>query len=568
MSIISAGGAVVGAGGAAAAPYEIERSLRFNSADSAYLNRTPAVAGNRQTWTWSAWVKLGVIGGSYSMFYGDISGTSGAETSIHFDASAKIELYIRGGQEWLTTAVFRDPSAWYHIVWAVDTTQASNTDRQKLYVNGVQITSFSTQKTITLDFETGINNTQPQYIGSYGAYSFWSGYQTEVHLIDGQQLDASSFGEFNATTGVWQPKAYTGSYGTNGFYLNFSDNSGATAATLGADSSGNGNNWTPNGFVVSPVASADNDSLVDTPTPYGTDTGVGGEVRGNYGTYDVLTPIGSAAALAPILNGNLQFNGAGSNYAQRFGNFRVNSGKWYYEWTLVNVGFPSLQCGWHSSSSYPTFGGGGGQATGGSAVGFFGGSTIYLSTFSGGFAATTFAGTAWAATNVIMIAIDLDAGKFWGGRDGVWYQSGDPSNDLNPQDTWTPSLSLVFAPWFIGYGAATDCYANFGQRPFDHAAPTGFQALVTTNIPAGTVTTSGSFTGNTATDGPFVYLNGVPTAMTINGNAVTFGTDADKLANGFKVRSSSSSYNASGSNAYSVSTTGEVFKNEVAQPNP
>jgi hypothetical protein len=397
---------------------------------------------------------------------------------------------------------------------------------------------------------------------------YYNGYMTEVHFVDAQQLSPTDFGEYNSTTGVWQPKAYTGSYGTNGFYLNFSDNSGVTAATLGADSSGNGNNWTPNGFVVSPVASADNDSLVDTPTPYGTDTGVGGEVRGNYGTYDVLTPIGSAAALAPILNGNLQFNGAGSNYAQRFGNFRVNSGKWYYEWTLVNVGFPSLQCGWHSSSSYPTFAGGGGQATGGSAVGYFTGPTIYLSTFSGGFAATTFAGTAWAATNVIMIAIDLDAGKFWGGRDGVWYQSGDPSNDLNPQDTWTPSLSLVFAPWFIGYGAATDCYANFGQRPFDHAAPTGFQALVTTNIPAGTVTTSGSFTGNTATDGPFVYLNGVPTAMTINGNAVTFGTDADKLANGFKVRSSSSSYNASGSNTYSVSTTGEVFKNEVAQPNP
>jgi hypothetical protein len=473
----------------AAGGYQIERSLRFNSTDSAYLNRTPAVAGNRRTWTWSAWVKLGVIGGSYSMFYGDISGTSGAETSIHFDGSARIELYMRGGQDWVTTAVFRDPSAWYHIVWAVDTTQASNTNKQKLYVNGVQITSFSSQKTIDQDFETGINNTQPQYIGSYGAYSFWNGYQTEVHLIDGQQLDASSFGEFNATTGVWQPIEYTGSYGTNGFYLNFSDN--ASTTTLGDDLSGNGNDWTANGFSV--TAGVDNDSLVDTPTNYGEDTGVGGEVRGNYGTYDVLTPIGSAAALAPILNGNLQFKGAGSNYAQRFGNFRVNSGKWYYEWTLVNTGYPSLQCGWHSSSSYPAFGGGGGQATGGSAVGYFTGANLYVTTYAGGFVAAQISSQTWSNGDVIMVAVDFDAGKIWFGKNGSFYSSGNPASGANPIDTWTPSSSLNFAPWFIGYGAATDCYANFGQRPFSYAAPSGFKSLCTQNLPEPTIVDGGEY---------------------------------------------------------------------------
>jgi len=109
---------------------------------------------------------------------------------------------------------------------------------------------------------------------------------------------------------------------------------------------------------------------------------------------------------------------------------------------------------------------------------------------------------------------------------------------------------------------------NFGQQPFAHTPPTGFVALNTFNISAGTITTSGSFTGNTAADGPFVYLNGVPTAMTINGNAVTFGTHADKLSNGFKVRSSSSSYNATGSNTYSITTTSDKFKFANAQPNP
>ena len=126
--------------------------------------------------------------------------------------------------------------------------------------------------------------------------------------------------------------------------------------------------------------------------------------------------------------------------------------------------------------------------------------------------------------------------------------------------------------WYFGvsiYGTSAGAASiNFGQQPFTYTPPTGFLALNTFNIAAGTVTTSGTFTGNLSTDGPMVYLNGTPTAMTINGNAVTFGTHADKLANGFKVRSSSASYNASGSNTYTASTVGAVFKYEDAQSNP
>ena len=127
------------------------------------------------------------------------------------------------------------------------------------------------------------------------------------------------------------------------------------------------------------------------------------------------------------------------------------------------------------------------------------------------------------------------------------------------------NISYVFVVAQYNSGVVV---ANFGQQPFTYTPPTGFVALNTYNLPAGTITTSGSFTGNINTDGPFVYLNGVPTAMTINGNAVTFGTNADKLSNGFKVRSSSSSYNASGSNTYSITTTGAKFKNANAQTNP
>jgi hypothetical protein len=108
---------------------------------------------------------------------------------------------------------------------------------------------------------------------------------------------------------------------------------------------------------------------------------------------------------------------------------------------------------------------------------------------------------------------------------------------------------------------------NFGQRAFAYPL-SGFKALCTTNLPTGSITTSGSFTGNANADGPFVYLNGVPTAMTINSNAVTFATHADKLSNGFKLRTSSGSYNTAGSNTYSITTTGAEFKFARAQPNP
>ena len=169
----------------------------------------------------------------------------------------------------------------------------------------------------------------------------------------------------------------------------------------------------------------------------------------------------------------------------------------------------------------------------------------------------------------MQIAVDVTNTKMWLGKNNVWYNSsggttGNPSTGANP--TFTTSMVGLF-PTTGAY--ANSVNANFGQQPFVYPTlPTGFLPLNTFNIAAGTVTTSGTFTGNLSTDGPFVFLNGTPTAMTINGNAVTFGTQADKLANGFKVRSSSASYNASGSNTYTASTVGAVFKYEDAQANP
>ena len=163
-------------------------------------------------------------------------------------------------------------------------------------------------------------------------------------------------------------------------------------------------------------------------------------------------------------------------------------------------------------------------------------------------------------------ALDTATGKFWIGKNNTWLSSGDPAAGTNQIGTITGGTS--YAPWFGCYTSTDVWSGTFGQQPFTYTPPTGFVALNAYNIAAGTVTTSGSFIGNLNADGPFVYLNGVPTTMTINGNAVTFGTQADKLANGFKVRSASALYNLATSNTYSVTTNGAVFKNANAQGNP
>jgi len=233
-----------------------------------------------------------------------------------------------------------------------------------------------------------------------------------------------------------------------------------------------------------------------------------------------------------------------------FGTIAVSSGKWYWE-TVMTVGAANLACfgiaGINTTQAYFAnsgtdtgygYSGTGVKTTNGTAV-------SYGSTFTVG--------------DVIGAALDLDAGTIAFYKNGV------------SQGTAYTGISGTFYPAGAnGNSSSTKTLVfNFGQRPFAYTAPSGFKALCTTNLSAsGTVTTSGTFTGNASTDGPFIYLNGIPTAMTINGNAVTFGTQADKLSNGFKVRSSSSSYNTSGSNTYSVSTTGAIFRYSNAQGNP
>jgi hypothetical protein len=229
----------------AAAGYQISRSVRFNSSDSTSLSKNFGSAGNRKTWTWAGWVKKNRSTHPEAVFSANnyatgifINDTYGpGEIVIDFATGT-----TSGTRTFrYTSAVFRDFSSWYHIVAAVDTTQAVNSDRMKLYVNGVQqaLDNAAVGTWPVLNAEGHINSTVEHAIG-YRRFTSdyrFNGYLADIHFIDGQALDPTSFGEFD-TNGVWQPIEYTGSFGTNGFHLPFSDNS--TAAALGTDTSGTG----------------------------------------------------------------------------------------------------------------------------------------------------------------------------------------------------------------------------------------------------------------------------------------------------------------------------------------
>ena len=453
--------------------YQISRSLRFNESDTTYLNRTPASTGNRKTYTFSAWIKRSKTGSDSDTILSSMP--SGGQFRIFFQTESptntlRIFSYTGSYQfQLVTTQVFRDFSAWGHLVLAIDTTQATNTDRVKVYWNGSQITSFGTATYPSQNADLQFNQaSQPHSIGNtyyVGSTSgMYNGYMTEINFIDGQQLTPSSFGYTDPDTGVWSPLAFVGTYGTNGFYLNFSDNSNTTAATLGKDYSGNGNNWTPNNFSV--TAGAGNDSLVDSPTSYGTDTGVGGEVRGNYCTLNPLVQRWDVYT-ASITNGNLDTADTvgDANNPYVFGTTLVSSGKFYWEITVTAIG---------TSAASFFIGVDSGKTQNGATftdwVSYSGNGSKYVgSTSSSAYGAT------YTTGDVIGVALDKDAGT-------VTFYKNNTSQGAISLPTSVPMVA-----WLSPGANSGSATTNFGQRPFAYTAPSGFKALCTQNLPTPTI---------------------------------------------------------------------------------
>src|SRR6056300_2106838 len=329
MSLLALAGTNSATGG-----YNIDNSLKFEADNTEYLTRTPSSSGNEKTWTWSGWVKYTEPTLSpQTVFAGGTDSGSYGALNFRIDAG-QLELNTASVGLRTATQKFRDPSAWYHFVVAMDTTQSTADDRIKIYVNGSQITDFSVFNNPPQNTNTGVNANELQTISrrSNANDRYFAGYMAELHLIDGTALTPTDFGEFDEDSGIWKPKAYTGSYGTNGYYLDFE-----SSGSLGADSSGNGNNFTLNNITSA-------DQATDTPT-------------NNFCTLNFNTGYIQGSDATTFTQGATTRQGGSGSYNGALGTMGINpfvgSAKWYWEVELSannNGTGIELAAGWLATS--------------------------------------------------------------------------------------------------------------------------------------------------------------------------------------------------------------------------
>jgi hypothetical protein len=433
--------------------YQISRSVRTRASATAYFNRTFTTPTLGTKWTWSGWVKRGTLGSSQTLMAGGSSGNDFSYLGFLAGNTFTVQQFDAGVQTlaWTSTGVFRDTSAWYHVIIQYDSTQATGTNRLSVWVNNTLQAGTYSAGPITQNTLSRINTATTHYINRYfSAANYFDGYLAEANFIDGQALTPSSFGETNAITGVWQPKKYGGTYGTNGFYLNFSDNS--TAAALGTDFSGNSNTWTVNNISV--TAGVTYDSMVDSPTV--------GSLSSNY---CVLNPLAKASSLTAS-SGNLDAYLGNYNGNIR-GTIGMVSGKWYAEFTGSNQGIYGIVKDGSPLTSSP------GDGANGWAYAF----TAQL------YDAGTYPsyGATFTGADIIGIAFDADAGTL------TFYK--------NNVSQGQAKSGLTSGPYYFATGAYSTVNANFGQRPFSYTPPTGFVALNTQNLPEPTISNGAQLHG-------------------------------------------------------------------------
>ena len=486
------------------------QSLRFDASRNTELTRSPAEATDQKKYTLSCWVKRANLGSTQTIFSAGNSGSGnpGFE-QLNFTSGDALRYYRQigsvGNTQYVTTQLFRDVSAWYNIVVMMD---AANTIGY-IYVNGVRVTSFSTTNHPT-NVDGAVNSTQKHVFGnrSIDGSADFDGYLAEVNFLDGLIVGETNgyldqFGEVK--NGVWIPKAYSGSYGTNGYRLDFADNavdaptSEGTEDTdnIGSDSSGEHNNWTSDGIVASDCA------MPDSP-------------ENNFCTWNGLfrggEQSGSITATSTLSNGNLQVSVPGNSYMGN--NFRPISGKWYCEFRLKTQGSANGETdwGWFQATTYA-------DATAHSAkankwgVYFHGYFTDHIQIFDESTQLGSNINLNIVAGNVLQLALDIDNGKGWVGINNTWYRtnasdgtSTDVANGTNQTFTFTADEAQNLT-WYVANGTSTDVYvANFGQDStfggdetattnadaneigaFHHAPPTGFLALCAKNLPETTI---------------------------------------------------------------------------------
>ena len=453
-------------------PFVSPYSARFNSDSSDYLSRTPSSSANTNTYTFSTWVKKSENSSQVAGYQSLLSATDGSSNSINigfgngaFTASGDyFEITYTNSSyavQWSvrSNALYRDVSAWYHVVVAVDTTQATASNRVKLYVNGEAIATTATSSPAQ---NTGyiINTNVAHNIGRYvrDANSFLDGYLAETYMIGGSQLTPSSFGASNAS-GVWYPIPYSGSYGTNGFYLKFGN-----ASSLGTDSSPNGNNWTVNNLTSV-------DQSTDSPL-------------NNFCTINTLTCNDTASLTSA--DGNLTITG-GDDMGATIG---ITKGKWYWESKRSNTGTVAhwgigFTQSWNSSTQIVT-----GNGSGYFFRNDFSGGLSVSNSGSNGFTniSTSSTGSSVANGDIIGVALDLDSAT----KAVTFYQNG--SSVASATFSYDGTSSTCFP--FIRNNSGAQSQWNFGSPPysansytdgngygnFSYAVPSGYYALCTANL--------------------------------------------------------------------------------------
>ena len=433
---------------------------------STYLSRTPASAGNRKTFTISFWLKRSDL----NYFY--FSGGSGS--GVYFDSSNRLEYfeYSSGYIAQLTTnALFRDLSAWYHVVITYNSTETTASDRIKIWINGVQQTSFAFSTYPPLNFDSLVYNTTSAQTISYPNYL--NGYLSHVHFIDGTAYQASDFGEFDAN-GVWKPKnAPSVTYGSQGYFLKF-ENSGS----MGLDSSGNTNNFTVNGTLT---------QTIDSPSNV-------------YATFNVLVPTNNQLTLQ---NGNLfVYDNSNNLFASTPATLGATSGKWYWEFKDENAwgttSDSTRRYGICDLNTIPS-------TLGTSADVRYSDTTsayAYMNASGVRYNGSTIAGTTstyptFSPTDIIQVAMDLDNYKLYFGKNGTWLDSSDPANGTNPvatlssTATWSPyvetkygsdNVSANFGNGYFKTTAVASAGSNGNGSIFEYDVPTGYYALNTKNL--------------------------------------------------------------------------------------
>lgn len=427
----------------AAGGYTIDQSIMFNNDDSAYLYRTPSGDGNLKTFTINLWIKISSI--DTDKFILEAKGAAATGEYLAITSTNQIQLYGESSGancNITTTQLFRDPSAWAMLTAAVDTTQATTSNRIKLYYNGEQITSFSTANYPTLDrtFAALNKGSIAQNLGRYGAAGsgYYDGYITEFCFIDGQALDASSFGQLDVSTNRWIPKDVSGlTFGTNGFYLDMETAPG-TGSGAGTDSSGNSNNFTESGLTAS-------DQVDDSPTK-------------NFATWNPLEPA-SLNGDPTFSNGNrtVTINGAGADAAKS--SIAIpTSGKWYFEATAT-IGAGNTYIGIADKNG--RLGDGPASCRG------------YASNGNKDTDASASAyGATFATNDIIGVAVDMDSGT-------IEFYKNNTSQGIAFTDLITAGVT-----WFINcrLGTGGAFLLNTGQTAFAYTPPTGFKRLCTANL--------------------------------------------------------------------------------------